>query len=212
MPSTATGAGGGVCCSLGVRGFSVDPSLARERGRCCQLSSQRYGLTGGSDTPAAHPACPGRSAPDFRGFSWCSSAAIVLPHLLSLLVKWGKLGRGDGGETSPAPGCFPAWRAFGPHPPLAELADHPGSTLAQVADPDERLRARQFSRPCHRPVGRGRLDVHDDENVTWQEANALNKMALLIGLPKQVTAHELGHQDKVPFYRREPILRWTERW
>jgi hypothetical protein len=44
-----------------------------------------------------------RPDPDFRRFSECSSTAIVLPPLSSLLVKWEKLGRGSSGETSPDP-------------------------------------------------------------------------------------------------------------
>jgi hypothetical protein len=49
-----------------------------------------------------------RPDPGFQGFSLCSSTAIVLPPLSSLLVTWGKLGRGGSGETSPRPGCLPA--------------------------------------------------------------------------------------------------------
>ncbi len=44
-----------------------------------------------------------RPDPGFQGFSLCSSTAIVLPPLSSLLVTWGKLGRGGSGETSPDP-------------------------------------------------------------------------------------------------------------
>jgi DNA polymerase III epsilon subunit family exonuclease len=87
--------------------------------------------------------------------------------------------------------------------------------LEETPELDELIRCNELTRTtvervCRKLLERHWLDVHDDGNVTWQEANALSKMALLVGLPKQVAAEELGHQDKVPFYRREPILRWTE--
>jgi hypothetical protein len=44
-----------------------------------------------------------RPDPGFQGLSLCSSTAIVLPPLASLLVTWGKLGWGGSGETSPDP-------------------------------------------------------------------------------------------------------------
>ena len=49
-----------------------------------------------------------RPDPGFQGLSLCSSTAIVLPPLSSLLLTRGKLGRGGSGETSPDPGCLPA--------------------------------------------------------------------------------------------------------
>jgi hypothetical protein len=44
-----------------------------------------------------------RPDPGFQGFSLCSSTAIVLPPLSSLLLTRGKLGREGSGETSPDP-------------------------------------------------------------------------------------------------------------
>jgi hypothetical protein len=65
-------------------------------------STQRDPGDAGKDSAGYRP------TPDFKGFSACSSTAIVLPPPSSLLLTWGKLGRGSSGETSPARGRLPA--------------------------------------------------------------------------------------------------------
>ena len=51
-----------------------------------------------------------------------------------------------------------------------------------------------------------RLDAHADGIVTWQEANALSKIAHLVGLPEHVAAEEeLGRKDKAT---RRALAEW----
>ena len=59
----------------------------------------------------------------------------------------------------------------------------------------------------HRELLEGhRLDVHSDGIITWQEADALSKIARLVGLPEQVAAEEeLGRQDKAT---RRALAEW----
>jgi hypothetical protein len=49
-----------------------------------------------------------RPDPGFQGFSLCSSTAIVLPPLSSLLVTRGSWAGEAAGKLPPIPGCLPA--------------------------------------------------------------------------------------------------------